>query len=99
LAVVDAGADERFERGEVGVHLLGDGCEQRWSGAGWLARAGNRRRARAGIAVVGDGAVFVSVDIGVLDPAFAPGTGTPEPGGMTSGDLLWACRTVGQDSA
>ena len=30
----------------------------------------------------------------MLDPAFAPGTGTPEPGGMTTGDLLWACRTV-----
>ena len=30
----------------------------------------------------------------VLDPAFAPGTGTPEPGGMTSADLLWACREV-----
>jgi agmatinase len=34
------------------------------------------------------------VDVDVLDPAFAPGTGTPEPGGMTAGDLLWACRTV-----
>jgi len=32
----------------------------------------------------------------VLDPAFAPGTGTPEPGGMTSIDLLWACRQVGE---
>ena len=30
----------------------------------------------------------------MLDPAFAPGTGTPEPGGMTSVDLLWACRTI-----
>jgi arginase family enzyme len=31
----------------------------------------------------------------VLDPAFIPGgTGTPEPGGMTSGELLWAARTV-----
>ena len=29
-----------------------------------------------------------------MDPAFAPGTGTPEPGGMTSTDLLWACREV-----
>ncbi len=28
----------------------------------------------------------------MLDPAFAPGTGTPEPGGMTAADLLWACR-------
>ena len=43
---------------------------------------------------VGAGPVFVSVDIDVLDPAFTPGTGTPEPGGMTSVDLLWACRTV-----
>ena len=46
------------------------------------------------VARVGDGPVFVSVDVDVLDPAFAPGTGTPEPGGMTSADLLWACREV-----
>ena len=44
---------------------------------------------------VGAGPVFVSVDIDVLDPAFAPGTGTPEPGGMTTAELLWACREVG----
>ena len=43
---------------------------------------------------VGAGPVFVTVDIDVLDPAFAPGTGTPEPGGMTPADLLWACREV-----
>jgi agmatinase len=46
--------------------------------------------------VVGAGPTFVTVDVDVLDPAFAPGTGTPEPGGMTSGDLLWACRTVAE---
>ena len=40
------------------------------------------------------GPVYLSVDVDVLDPAFAPGTGTPEPGGMTSADLLLACRTV-----
>ena len=43
---------------------------------------------------VGAGPVFLSVDVDVLDPAFAPGTGTPEPGGMTSADLLWACREI-----
>ena len=43
---------------------------------------------------VGAGPVFLTVDVDVLDPAFAPGTGTPEPGGMTSGDLLWACREL-----
>ena len=37
---------------------------------------------------------FLTVDVDVLDPAFAPGTGTPEPGGMTSSDLLWACREL-----
>ena len=43
---------------------------------------------------VGAGPVFLSVDIDVLDPAFAPGTGTPEPGGMTTSELLWAVREV-----
>jgi len=45
-------------------------------------------------AILGGAPVFLSVDIDVLDPAFAPGTGTPEPGGMTSSDLLWACRDL-----
>jgi len=42
----------------------------------------------------GEGPTFLSVDIDVLDPAFAPGTGTPEPGGMTTEDLLRACREL-----
>lgn len=46
------------------------------------------------IRAVGPGPAFLSVDVDVLDPAFAPGTGTPEPGGMTSAELLWACREV-----
>ena len=46
------------------------------------------------IGIVGEGPVFVSIDVDVLDPAFAPGTGTPEPGGLTSTELLWAARTV-----
>jgi len=46
------------------------------------------------VAAVGDGPVFLTVDVDVLDPAFAPGTGTPEPGGMTSGDLLSATREL-----
>ena len=41
---------------------------------------------------VGDRPVYVSVDIDVLDPAFAPGTGTPEPGGLTSRELLALLR-------
>jgi agmatinase len=48
------------------------------------------------VAKVGRGPVFLTVDVDVLDPAYAPGTGTPEPGGMTSADLLWACRAVAE---
>ena len=41
---------------------------------------------------VGDRPVYVSVDIDVLDPAFAPGTGTPEAGGLSSRELLAILR-------
>jgi len=41
---------------------------------------------------VGDRPVYVSIDIDVLDPAFAPGTGTPEAGGLTSRELLAIIR-------
>jgi agmatinase len=38
--------------------------------------------------------LYLSVDIDVLDPAFAPGTGTPEPGGIPSSDLLRMVRML-----
>jgi agmatinase len=41
---------------------------------------------------VGQRPVYVSVDIDVLDPAFAPGTGTPEAGGLSSRELLAILR-------
>jgi agmatinase len=41
---------------------------------------------------VGDAPVYISVDIDVLDPAHAPGTGTPEAGGLTSRELLAMLR-------
>jgi agmatinase len=55
---------------------------------------GIREVVRLVVDAVGEGPVFLSVDIDVLDPAFAPGTGTPEPGGMTTDELLWAVREV-----
>ncbi|KAF7538930.1 hypothetical protein G7054_g2535 [Neopestalotiopsis clavispora] len=50
-----------------------------WGAAGVISRIKER---------VGDAKVYVSVDIDVLDPAFAPATGTAEPGGWTSRELL-----------
>ncbi len=38
--------------------------------------------------------LYISVDVDSLDPAHAPGTGTPEPGGLTSADLLRAVREL-----
>lgn len=38
--------------------------------------------------------VYLSLDIDVLDPAFAPGTGTPEPGGWTTRELVRILRGV-----
>ena len=46
------------------------------------------------VEAAGEGPTFLSVDIDVLDPAFAPGTGTPEPGGMSTAELLPACREL-----
>jgi guanidinobutyrase / D-arginase len=43
---------------------------------------------------VGDAPVYVSIDVDVLDPAHAPGTGTPEAGGLTSRELLATLRAM-----
>jgi agmatinase len=55
---------------------------------------GIREVVRRAVEAVGEGPVYLTVDVDVLDPAFVPGTGTPEPGGMTAVDLLLAVRTV-----
>ena len=52
-----------------------------------IAEAAGRIRER-----LGDAPVYVSIDIDVLDPAYAPGTGTPESGGLTSRELLGLLR-------
>ncbi len=46
------------------------------------------------IALDGCDRVYLSVDIDVADPAHAPGTGTPEPGGLTARELLDAVRRI-----
>jgi agmatinase len=44
--------------------------------------------------IAGAADLFLSVDVDVLDPSFAPGTGTPEPGGMSTRELLRAVRRL-----
>ena len=43
---------------------------------------------------IGDKPLYISIDIDVLDPAHAPGTGTPEAGGLTSRELLRMLRAL-----
>ncbi len=54
-----------------------------------LSRAIERMLAR-----LGSRPVYISVDVDVLDPAHAPGTGTPEAGGMTTRELLAMIRAL-----
>ncbi len=49
------------------------------------------------IATTDTDGVFLSVDIDVVDPGSAPGTGTPEPGGLTPRELLDAVRRIGRE--
>lgn len=41
-----------------------------------------------------DAPIYLTLDIDVADPAFAPGTGTPEPGGVSSSELLQAIHLL-----
>jgi agmatinase len=75
----DLSDDEVLGFQVIGSHEMDD--------HGWRG-AIERIRAR-----VGDRPVYVSLDIDVLDPAFAPGTGTPEAGGLTSRELLHILRS------
>jgi agmatinase len=62
-----------------------------------IIESGVRSVMAEALGLLGPGPVFLTVDVDVLDPAFAPGTGTPEPGGMSSADLLWSCRAAAKE--
>jgi len=63
--------------------------------APWVHRNGPQAVIDVLRARVGDAPVYISFDIDVLDPAFAPGTGTPVPGGLASWQALEVIRGMG----
>ena len=67
----------------MGVHVLG---------ADWIHGEGVRAAAQRVLDVVGQRPVYLTFDIDCLDPAFAPGTGTPVPGGLSSAQALAILR-------
>ena len=103
--LVEAGAVDGARYAQIGLRGYWPGPEEfAWQeGRGIAAffmhdvrEVGIREVVERALAHAGDGLVYLTVDVDVLDPAFAPGTGTPEPGGMTSVDLLWAVRTIAE---
>jgi guanidinopropionase len=59
-----------------------------------VTRIGIDAVATEALRVVGDGPTYFTFDIDGLDPAFAPGTGTPELGGLTSVEALTLLRAL-----
>ncbi|MFI5956736.1 agmatinase [Cryptosporangium sp. NPDC051539] len=82
-------SDDLAQDGVLGFQVIRADDYETGTVASLVAKARHR---------LGDGPVYVSVDIDVLDPAHAPGTGTPEAGGLTSRELLHTLRgLVGLD--
>lgn len=62
---------------------------EEWLKRGWAEVAALARE------VVGTGPVYVSIDVDGFDPAYAPGTGTPEVGGLTPREVQALLRSLG----
>jgi agmatinase len=104
--LVDAGHVDGPRYAQIGLRGYWPGEEE----FGWQAEhgitslfmhdvrdLGIREVVARAVAAVGPGPVYLTIDVDVLDPAFIPATGTPEPGGMTAVDLLLAVRTVARE--
>lgn len=77
-------ATDLVEDEQLGFHVISSIELQDHGLAAALKRLSDR---------VGDTPIYVSIDIDVLDPAHAPGTGTPEAGGLASRELLAFVRS------
>jgi agmatinase len=75
-----------FNEDFMGVHILG---------ADEVHDVGNRAVAEKIKSIVGTRNAYLTFDIDCLDPAFAPGTGTPVPGGLSSAQALAILRGLG----
>lgn len=69
----------------MGMHVLG---------ADWVHAHGTQATAERVLEIVGSAPTYLTFDIDCLDPAFAPGTGTPVPGGLSSAQALDILRRL-----
>ena len=81
---------------QIGIRTHRDGTEGlEVLTAPWVHRAGIEAAVAVARERAGDAPVYLSFDIDALDPAFAPGTGTPVPGGLASWQALELVRGLG----
>lgn len=80
---IRSGTPEEFASSDAGPHMI----------SGPVPEA-----VRLALEQVGERPCYVTLDIDVVDPAFAPGTGTPEPGGCSSCEILQAVQLLGQSN-
>jgi agmatinase len=78
--------------GSPGDLAVGAAHGARVHGADEVAERGVRAVVRDVLAAVGDLPLYLTFDVDAVDPAFAPGTGTPVPGGLTSREALQLVR-------
>jgi agmatinase len=90
--VVQVGLRGTWPGPELFEWMRGEGF--RWHTMDEVSERGLEAIVREAVEAVAGAAprAYLSVDIDVLDPAFAPGTGTPEPGGLSTRELLWTVR-------
>jgi agmatinase len=79
------GAEDLAAASELGFELLDDAALRELAPADYGARVRER---------VGEGPAFLSFDVDVIDPAFAPGTGTPEVAGLLPREALGYLRAL-----
>jgi agmatinase len=100
-------AEEGLFAGDVSTHVgirgslftRQDLIDDRGFGFGIVGAFDYERRSIEEIAAqirerVADAPMYVSIDVDVMDPSHAPGTGTPEAGGLTSRELLATLRAL-----
>ncbi len=88
-------AQELLGRERVFQFGIRSGSEEELGRAAFLREEPSEGAFRDALAAIGDLPLYLTIDIDVADPAFAPGTGTPEPGGWTSRQVLEAVRLFG----
>ena len=105
--LIDDGRLEPSRYAQIGLRGYWPGEEEfAWQAEGGITSLfmhevrdlGIRAVVERALAAVGPGPAYLTVDVDVLDPAFVSATGTPEPGGLTSVELLWAVREVARGS-